>query len=217
MYKICKQQCKYFISVGPGCDGESDIVFLLDSSGSVTQTHFEKVLSFVAYISRLIGMTDEKTRIGLLKYNDNAHVVFHLNEHQTQSAFSKSVMAVPYEPGRTNMAAALRTMRTDMFERIHGDRPGVPNIGVLIADGYSSIDMHDTTVQAKRARDKGIQLFTLGIGIEDFDELKLIANNDKRVFSADGFDALTDLAQSMADAICKGLYFLSISSLYSLL
>ncbi len=149
-------------------------------------------------------MTDEKTRIGLLKYNDNAHIVFHLNEHQTQSAFSKSVMAVPYEPGRTNMAAALRTMRTDMFERIHGDRPGVPNIGVLIADGYSSIDMHDTTVQARRAREKGIQLFTLGIGIEDFDELKLIANNDKRVFSADGFDALTDLAQSMADAICKG-------------
>ena len=176
----------------------------MDTSGSVTQTHFEKVLSFVAHLSRLIGMQDGKTRIGFLKYNQAARIEFHMNEHKTYSALAKAVMAVQYDPGKTNMAAALRRMRRDMFVRTHGDRPGVPNIGVLITDGYSSVDMHDTTVEANRARHKGIQLFGLGIGIEDFDELKLIANDENRVFSADDFDSLTDLVQTMADRICKG-------------
>ena len=200
---------------GPGCDGEADIVFLMDSSGSVTQTHFEKMLSFVAHLSRLIGMKDGKTRIGLLKYNHGAHIEFHMNEHQTYPSLAKAVMAVPYDPGKTNIAAALRRMRRDMFVRSHGDRPGVPNIGVLLADGYSSVDMHDTTSEAVKARQKGIQLFTLGIGIEDFDELKLIANDDDRVFSADGFDSLTDLVQTMADRICKGKFMDVFSFLFN--
>ncbi len=177
---------------------------MVDSSGSVTQTHFEKMLSFIAHLSRHIGMRDGKTRIGLLKYSDYAKIQFHMNDHQTYAALAKAVMAVPYDPGKTNIAAALKRVRRDMFVRAHGDRPGVPNIGVLLADGYSSVDMHDTGVEADRARHKGIQLFALGIGIEDFDELKMIAADEDRVFSVDGFDSLTDIVQTMADRICKG-------------
>ena len=102
------------------------------------------------------------------------------------------------------MAAALAAMRDEMFQRGRGDRPGVPNIGVLIADGYSTINQEETVVQANLARSKGTQFFTVGIGLEDFDELKLIANNDKHVFAAEDFDALVDIAHDLRDAICQG-------------
>lgn len=108
------------------------------------------------------------------------------------------------------MAAALRRMREEMFERAKGDRPGVPNIGVFIADGYSTIDPPATAVEALKAHRKGIQLFSVGIGIEDFDELKLIARKDKHVFAAEDFDALFDIALDLRDSICQGKTILNI-------
>ena len=183
-------------------------MLLIDSSGSVTQTHFEKMLSFAAYLCRLIGINNGKTRVGLITFNSHAKIAFHLEDHHTLTTVSKSIMSVPYVPGKTNMAAAIRRMREEMFERARGDRPGVPNIGVMLADGFSTIDPEQTVVEAERAHRKGIQLFTVGVGLEDFDELNLIARNEKHVFAAEDFDALFDIALDLRDSMCKGMYIL---------
>ncbi len=196
------------VSGGPGCPTESDIVFMLDSSGSVTQTHFEKLLSFVAYLSRIIGLQDGKTRVGLLIFNDDAKIYINLADHQTSHSLSNAIMAVQYQPGKTNMAAGIRRMRDEMFQRDKGDRPGVPNIAVLIADGYSTKDSEYTTNEAIKARNRGIQFFTISIGLEDTDELELITNNKDRVFITAGFDFLIQIALQLKEAICKGTCFI---------
>lgn len=72
-------------------------------------------------------------------------------------------MAVPYEPGQTNTAEALRRMRKEMFQRMNGDRPGVPNIGVMVTDGYSSVNPDQTEREANKARkENGVLFFSIG-------------------------------------------------------
>lgn len=181
------------------------MVVLLDSSGSVTQTHFEKMLSFVAYLAGLLGLEYDKTRVGLVTFSTTSQIIFQLDSHKTPYSLSKAIMATSYNPGKTNMAAALHDMRTEMFQREHGDRPGVPNIALLITDGYSSISSPEGVTEAQQARARGIQIFTVGIGIEDTDELELIAQGKHRVFQTDDFDSLLTLATKLHQAICKGV------------
>ena len=189
---------------GLECPDESDIVFLLDSSGSVTKSHFEKMLIFVDYLIRLIGLGNGKTNVGLLVFNTNVKIAFHLNEHTTPAALTKALMATTYSPGKTNMADALKVMRTEMFLRDRGDRPGVPNIAVMITDGFSTLKQEVTIPEAVRANERGIQIFCVGIGIRDLDELKLIARDESRVFVAHNFDILRGVAKNLRVSICKG-------------
>ena len=194
------------ISGNSECGGQLDLVLLLDSSGSVTQTHFEKTLSFVAYLVGLLGLQNDKTRVGLVTFSTKSRIIFHLDSYNNPYSLAKAIMATSYTPGKTNMADALNDMRTKMFQRERGDRPGVPNIGLLIADGYSSLYSPETVTEAQRARARGIQMYTIGIGVEDSDELKLIAQSKDRMFQTEDFDSLMNLASKMHQAICEGLY-----------
>ena len=194
-----------------GCPAKSDVVFMLDTSGSISQGNYNQMLMFVDYLARLIGLNNEKTRIGLLTFSDVAQIAFHLKDYRTPSAITKGIMASPYRPGMTNIGSALRKLREDMFQQSNGDRPGIPNVGIIITDGYSSVEPLETLPQAALARERGILLYCVGIDIPDEDELKFIAKNSRRVFMTSSFEAITKVGMPLKEEICKGrveVYFL---------
>ena len=195
----------YWFFAGPPCEGEADIVLLLDTSGSVTDTNFQKILGFVDHLIRLIGLNDEKTRIGVVTFSTGAMIDFHLKDYRSARAITKAILEIEHVPGQTNIAAALQAMREEMFLQKNGDRPGVPNIGILITDGYSYKNYEETIPEAKKARERGIQLFAIGIGLEDEDEIKRIADDKNRVFGTSNFDTLAQIVYDVRDAICRGL------------
>ena len=181
-----------------------DIVFMVDSSGSVLLGNFNRLLMFVDHLLRQMGFTEGHIRAGLLTFSDDASVVFHLQKHRSQAAVTKGIMSATYRPGMTNLAAALKKARVDMFQHSSGDRAGIPNVGVLITDGFSSINPLDTIPQAEEARGRGIMLYAIGISLPDIDELNAITGNTDRVFLVDDFEGLPELAYRVKDAICKG-------------
>ena len=158
---------------------------------------------FVDQVVRLVGIDADKTRVGIMTFSSDARIAFHLKDFRSQGALTKGIMATSYNSGQTNMAAALRRMREDMFVQANGDRPGIPNIGVLIADGFSSVDALETLPMAELARQRGILLHTVGISIPDDDEIRQITKNDDRIFTSKGFDHLLKQAEPLKDAICK--------------
>jgi len=46
---------------------------------------------------------------------------------------------LPYLGGRTNTAAALRMLRSEIFQSKNGDRNSARNIAVLVANGESTL------------------------------------------------------------------------------
>ena len=60
-----------------------------------------------------------------------------------------------YEGGTTNTPEAIRLMYEQQFIEIRGDRPTVPNIGVIITDGRSNVNPDDTIPNAVQAQALG--------------------------------------------------------------
>lgn len=89
-----------------------------------------------------------------------------------------------------------------------GHRPGVPKIGILITDGYSSNKVY-TRNEAKNARLKGIKLFAIGIGNSlDTTELQSVASEPKSqfVFTAASFDLLKSIKTLVMTKACEGKF-----------
>ena len=76
-------------------------------------------------------------------------IKFNLNDYSTRQEII-NVVSFPYSQGTTNTADALLMMQ-NMFSPALGDRPGVPNYGIVITDGQSN-QRNSTFMQAVSAR-----------------------------------------------------------------
>ena len=78
----------------------------------------------------------------------------------------EQVRAAEYLNQNTNTAAALRLMQSQVYTgdpAVSGDRPGVRNVAVVLTDGKSTVDTHDTLPAAMAAHAAGTQIFSIGI------------------------------------------------------
>lgn len=104
-----------------GCDGEMDIVIALDSSGSIRENRFEDLKKWIISFVEDLEISQDRTRVGLVMFSDNASMEFHLSFYSHKEDIQQAVGMLRYIRGMTNIAAALRTMRS-MFTPQYGDR-----------------------------------------------------------------------------------------------
>lgn len=86
--------------------------------------------------------------MSLVQFSDNAAVRFNLNQYRRREDVLQNVQMMPYTRGRTNTAAALQLLRTQVFTSANGDRFEVPNYAVLITDGESTVNPDQTLPEA---------------------------------------------------------------------
>ena len=96
--------------VHPGCSGKSDIVFVIDSSGSIRRDRFGKVLDFVNRIVKEHSVQGDATRFGAVVFSDSASVMFQLNTYKTKQDVMAAISCIKFAGGRTNTAAGLQLM-----------------------------------------------------------------------------------------------------------
>ena len=60
----------------------ADVIFAIDSSGSVGRDNFLLQLDFVRALASNVNV-ERGSRVGVLQYSNSAQVEFHLNEHGT--------------------------------------------------------------------------------------------------------------------------------------
>jgi len=66
------------------CASEADVVFILDSSGSLDEPNFNHIKSFVSNLVESLDVDSGKIRIGVVTYSDYAEPRFNLNLHNTR-------------------------------------------------------------------------------------------------------------------------------------
>ena len=194
-------------SLAISCRGEKiDLIFVLDSSTSVTEANFVKMKNFVSYLLAEAELGPDPTQVGLITYSNNDTIQFHLDDIWNKQNMLKELEQLRYTPGNTNTAAALRTMREIMFSRQKGDRPRVRNVAIVMTDGVSNIQQRRTIPEANAARSQGIEIYAIGIGLgDDVQELGGIADRpfDEHVFTVDDFDELENLRGKVMSRICS--------------
>ena len=190
----------------PEChDALVDMVFVLDASTSVTEMNFLVMKDFIKDFLFEANIDGGNVRVGIIIYSTEDHLQFHLNAHQSKLDMFIAIDAIPYRYGSTNTADALKTMRTEMFTAANGDRPGVPNIAIVVTDGVSNINSRRTIPEAEEARAQGIHIYAIGIGLTDTTELDGIASKpvEENSFSVQEFSELRNLRSKVFSALCE--------------
>lgn len=190
-----------------GCTA-ADIVFVLDSSGSIKLEYWSKVLSFVDYIVTALKVSYYETRVGVVTFGNEATINFNLNSYNTTQQVVDAVNKIPFKDENTNTSGALYVMRTVMFTPKNGDRANVRNMGIVVTDGMSTYDHDKTIPYAMDAKRAGIVLVVIGVGSEvNQTELEGIAstspNGTHFVYNVSNYDALSTIQNEIAMVACR--------------
>ena len=198
----------------------ADIVFVIDSSGSIRDANpkdksydnWELLLNFMVTMVDKLNIGLNQVRIGVVKFSTDAESVFHLNKYTDKNSLKAAIRGISYLGGHTNTAGGIRIMHDVEFTSQNGDRPGVPNIAIVVADGVSTRDEANTIPEAIRARSDRIKIYSVGItsGVKEA-ELRDISSSphekDKNYFMAPNFQNLDRVAVAItSDACDNGKY-----------
>ena len=100
------------VFVHADCSMGSDIVFALDSSGSIGRQNVQQMTRFLELLINSLNVNANDTdhtvsRIGMLTYADSATIHFQLNTFGTRIGILQAIN-VQYSGGTTNAADAIR-------------------------------------------------------------------------------------------------------------
>ena len=65
-----------------------DIIFVIDSSGSIRNDRFSDVMQMLANLVDKFEIASDRTRIGAIKWSDKSEIQFHLNTYSSKQVTS---------------------------------------------------------------------------------------------------------------------------------
>jgi len=66
------------------CVNEADVVFVLDSSGSIDHPYFDNMRSFVSRVVASFDVEDGRVRVGVVAFADDVQPAFNLNRYNSR-------------------------------------------------------------------------------------------------------------------------------------
>lgn len=105
------------------------------------------------------------------------------------------------------LQAAIREMRTKVFRRVdRGDRSTVPNVGVLVSDGYSTVNASRTLPEARLAKADGITMLSVIVNADhNQQDMTAISTDPSRdLFLLTDASLLDQVVQQALGRLCNG-------------
>ena len=164
-----------------GCRSGLDMVFVLDSSGSIGDINFERMKEFVKEVLVDFEIGADKTRVGVIQFANSADIVIELGSINDGLLLNNSITNISHTGGGTATHLALDRLH-DAFINARTNE-GVPRVAIVFTDGQSH--SYNLTIQAAQAvHSTGIVVYSFGIGNNvDTKELKAIASDSNNVFT----------------------------------
>ena len=172
------------------CDGKLDLTFLLDSSGSIISSDFQKALKFVYDVVNNLNIGYNATRVAIINFSITIKVEAYLNTYFDKSTLLAAILNIRQFAQSTYTGEALQNC-LDMYTEANGMRPsadGVTKLIIVLTDGLSNgyISPKDS---ANKLKQKGISIFSIGVGSGvNYNELNDIAS-DNNIFLLNNYNA----------------------------
>ena len=168
----------------------SDIMLLLDTSASMYENIDELKKVALILIDKMIDF--QICRVGLITFNFSANLLCPLTQNDNKE-LNEQIKKINVN-GVTNTLAALKLAESE-FEK-SGDRR---KIIILVTDGYPD-DQQKTFECAKLLRSKNVLIYSIGLGLSDFEYLRKISG-DYRTFIIEDINNLMDSFKIIAGII----------------
>lgn len=180
-----------------------DLVFLIDSSGSIQfagPDNWGIILSFVTNVIQQLVLGTQQARIAMVVFSTNAITRFDFEHYQTTSAMVAFVNATPYQGGTTNLNAALQLAST-LFADFQ--RTNAAKMVIVVTDGADTVNTDNTLTAATDLKNHGATILTVGVTNQiDIPRLMSIASSPRHYFNVSDFSQLNTLLSQIIPSIC---------------
>ncbi|ELT89682.1 hypothetical protein CAPTEDRAFT_104247, partial [Capitella teleta] len=182
----------------------ADIVFIVDSSGSIQEENFNRMKSFLSGLAGELDIDKGVIRFGVLQFSTDVELEFNMNDYTARADIQSHIQGMPYIRGTTNTAEAIKYADTTMFTKNNGDRSTAENIIVVMTDGGSN-DKLATFSEATKAKTRAT-LITMGLGnwVDTF-ELKALASDSykQNLILVERWNQLDSFIDVLRDMLCN--------------
>ena len=181
---------------------KADVVFIMDSSGSIGASDYAKEKGFVKEIAKVFQISPNASRISTIIYDSRPELIFDFNKYTDEPGVSGAIDSLPYLGKQTRIDKAL-ALAVSVFTQ---SRPSVPRIAIILTDGKQTQDYDaiPLEVAAQPLHDLGVKVYVIGIGGHvDINELNLIAKRPQDVFPVASFDQLLRVLQQFLTHVDK--------------
>uniref|UniRef100_A0A667Z011 VWFA domain-containing protein n=1 Tax=Myripristis murdjan TaxID=586833 RepID=A0A667Z011_9TELE len=178
---ICSQDaCK---------DVPSDLLFLIDSSGSINPGDYQKMKDFMKSVVSKSNVRQNDVHIGIMQFSTVQMLQFPLNRYYDKDDMWKAIDAMRQIGGGTHTGAAI-TAVSQYFSATQGGREDLKQRLIVITDGEATDEVKSP---AEALRAKGVVIYAIGVVNANTTQLLEISGSQDRVYSERDFDALKDL------------------------
>lgn len=197
-----------------GCQVKSDIMFILDTSGSIGRSNFDFVRNFVLQYANGLDIGPNANRIGVITFSSSARLLFGLDTYSDSSSLRQAIRNIYYTGGGTNIPDALCQLLTSYSSNTLGARSGnsLFRVAILMTDGQSNENRNSCNfasvseaARALHAASPPIVVFAFGVGSSyNSQDLTAIASRPEYVNSAGSFGTsqLECVQAAQEDDIC---------------
>ncbi|XP_010132453.1 PREDICTED: von Willebrand factor A domain-containing protein 2, partial [Buceros rhinoceros silvestris] len=184
-----------------GCQAQSlDLVFAVDASSRVGLENFLQLRRFVRSSCLHFSINRDVTQIALVVYSSEAHTVFALDTHTSNSAVLQAIDQVPFLGDSASAGSALLHIYGDVMTVQKGARPGVNKVVVVLTNGGG---MEDAAAPAQQLRRNGILVFVVVIGDAQRDMLLRVAGSPDYLVHVSSYEDLQYYQDFIIERICE--------------
>ena len=167
----------------------ADVIFIMDSSSSVSSRDYSKEKEFVKYLATYLNVLPGNSRAALITYGNAASEVIEFDIKRLRADFESAVEKAPFVGRNRRIDRALEKASQMMANA----RPWVRKIVILLTSGKQSRESGSKTPgeAAIPLLDKGVYNYVVAIGQEpDISELRPVVQQPAQIFRMTSFDDL---------------------------
>ena len=163
---LCIQFQWWWSFLFPGCSGEADVAFLIDSSANTNYQDFDQTRRFVSdeFIAQF-EISNEKTRVAVVTTGRGGQVDFRLNTYYERMALLGAMANIQFTNEYADIPNALQLLYDDIFSETSGMRVGFPHILVImVSDRTYLADQRTQELATMLRNDKSVTIFMVTYG-----------------------------------------------------
>lgn len=167
----------------------ADVVYIIDTSGSLNQTDLEYSLDFLYDVTNFLTIGPSDIKISIVTFSNVSIVQHDFNSLSDKDAVLAALVNLKSikTAGGTKTYEALNDANNLFTSASSGRRTGVNQTVVVLTDGKSD-NLLSTRAAAETLHIQGIEVFSVGVGsevVDDKTELYAIASDPDSYYQHD--------------------------------
>ncbi|XP_041962562.1 collagen alpha-6(VI) chain-like isoform X1 [Alosa sapidissima] len=181
-------------------DCKMDLVMLVDGSESIADSHFSIMKKFMMDMVKSFNISSSFLQVGVAQFSTYQQKEFYLNEYENGTAVIRAIDGIKQLREGMKIVPGLKFIQ-EFFKTEHGSRRsmGVRQTLLLITDGETDEDVEAATDDLRADK---IDVFVIGVGRVQTDQLLKIAGSQDRYFPIKAYEELTKMLPTLVGTFC---------------